>query len=87
MRSPHKFALLVVVPWLVLLPNPSCAMTNGFTTVVEAGKVNCFFDNVDPNKTLEIEYQVRCHFSCLCKLSTEELFAYYIKIFIRNSQS
>jgi len=33
-------------------------MTNGFTTVVEAGKVNCFYDNVDANGTLEIEYQV-----------------------------
>lgn len=33
-------------------------MLNGFTTVVEAGKVNCFYENISDNKTLEIEYQV-----------------------------
>jgi len=36
----------------------SRAMLNGFTTVVEAGKVNCFYENISDNKTLEIEYQV-----------------------------
>ena len=37
----------------------SRAMLSGFTTVVEAGKVNCFYENISDNKTLEIEYQVR----------------------------
>ena len=77
MRSPHKFVLLVYfASWLVLLPDLSYAMTNGFTTVVEAGKVNCFYDDVDSNRTLEIEYQVRCYFQRNYLL---------VRMFIRNS--
>lgn len=34
-------------------------MINGFTTVVQAGRVNCFYEKIDTNKSLEIEYQVR----------------------------
>ena len=58
MCSSTKLVFLAFVQWLLLLPLSS-AMTNGFTTVVEAGKVNCFYENIDSNKTLEIEYQVR----------------------------
>lgn len=57
MCSSTKLVFLAFVQWLLLLPLSS-AMTNGFTTVVEAGKVNCFYENIDSNKTLEIEYQV-----------------------------
>lgn len=49
--------LSIFLQWLILLPM-SRAMMNGFTTVVEAGKVNCFYENISDNKTLEIEYQV-----------------------------
>ena len=51
-------SLSIFLQWLILLPM-SRAMMNGFTTVVEAGKVNCFYENISDNKTLEIEYQVR----------------------------
>ena len=34
-------------------------MINGFTTVVQAGRVNCFYEKIDTNKSLDIEYQVR----------------------------
>jgi len=47
----------ILLQWLILLPM-SRAMLNGFTTVIEAGKVNCFYENISDNKTLEIEYQV-----------------------------
>lgn len=50
-------SLSIFLQWLILLPM-SRAMMNGFTTVVEAGKVNCFYENISDNKTLEIEYQV-----------------------------
>lgn len=53
-----RIFLGILLQWLILLPM-SRAMLNGFTTVVEAGKVNCFYENVNDNKTLEIEYQVR----------------------------
>ena len=59
MRSPLNFFLLAFVQWLLLLPDPTSALANGFTTVVDPGKTNCFYDELDPNKTLEIEYQVR----------------------------
>lgn len=58
MRSPLNFFLLAFVQWLLLLPDPTSALANGFTTVVDPGKTNCFYDELDPNKTLEIEYQV-----------------------------
>ena len=48
----------IFLQWVILLP-VSRAMLNGFTTVVEAGKVNCFYENIEVNKTLEMEYQVR----------------------------
>lgn len=48
----------ILLQWLIFLPM-SRAMLNGFTTVIEAGKVNCFYENISDNKTLEIEYQVR----------------------------
>ena len=51
-------SLSIFLQWLILLPM-SRAMMNGFTTVVEAGKANCFYENISDNKTLEIEYQVR----------------------------
>ena len=51
-------SMSIFLQWLILLPM-SRAMMNGFTTVVEAGKVNCFYENISDNKTLEIEYQVR----------------------------
>lgn len=47
----------IFLQWVILLP-VSRAMLNGFTTVVEAGKVNCFYENIEVNKTLEMEYQV-----------------------------
>lgn len=65
MRLPASCIFLsILLQWLILLPM-SRAMLNGFTTVVEAGKVNCFYENISDNKTLEIEYQVRqdCVFS------------------------
>ncbi|KAJ7380298.1 Transmembrane emp24 domain-containing protein 5 [Desmophyllum pertusum] len=55
MRWP--LTLGIFLQWLILLP-VSRAMLNGFTTVVEAGKMNCFYENIDGNKSLEIEYQV-----------------------------
>ena len=58
MPSPSNLVFLLFVQWLFLLPALSSAMTNGFTTVVEAGKVNCFYENVDANTTLDVEYQV-----------------------------
>ncbi|KAL9979822.1 hypothetical protein ACROYT_G017539 [Oculina patagonica] len=58
MRWPPRLILLsIFLQWLILLP-VSRAMLNGFTTVVEAGKVNCFYENIDNNRTLEMEYQV-----------------------------
>ncbi|XP_020603141.1 transmembrane emp24 domain-containing protein 1-like [Orbicella faveolata] len=58
MRLPASCIFLsILLQWLILLPM-SRAMLNGFTTVVEAGKVNCFYENISDNKTLEIEYQV-----------------------------
>ncbi|XP_067052501.1 transmembrane emp24 domain-containing protein 1-like isoform X2 [Acropora muricata] len=58
MRSPLKCVFLAFVQWLILLPDPTGAMANGFTTIVDPGKVNCFYDELEPNRTLEIEYQV-----------------------------
>lgn len=59
MRRPITRILFgIFVQWLTLLPL-SQAMLNGFTTIVEAGKVNCFYENMEVNKTLEMEYQVR----------------------------
>lgn len=59
MRLPITRILFgIFVQWLTLLPL-SQAMLNGFTTIVEAGKVNCFYENMEVNKTLEMEYQVR----------------------------
>lgn len=58
MRSPLKCVFLAFAQWLILLPDPTGAMANGFTTVVDPGKVNCFYDELEPNRTLEIEYQV-----------------------------
>ena len=64
-------SLSIFLQWLILLPM-SRAMMNGFTTVVEAGKVNCFYENISDNKTLEIEYQVRqnCVFCDFTKMLT-----------------
>lgn len=47
----------IFLQWLIFLPL-SQAMSNGFTTIVEAGKVNCFYENIEVNRTLEMEYQV-----------------------------
>ncbi|KAK2568151.1 Transmembrane emp24 domain-containing protein 1 [Acropora cervicornis] len=58
MRSPLKCVFLAFVQWLILMPDPTGAMANGFTTVVDPGKVNCFYDELEPNRSLEIEYQV-----------------------------
>lgn len=57
-RSISRILFGIFVQWLTLLPL-SQAMLNGFTTIVEAGKVNCFYENMEVNKTLEMEYQVR----------------------------
>lgn len=57
-RSITRILFGIFVQWLTLLPL-SHAMLNGFTTIVEAGKVNCFYENMEVNKTLEMEYQVR----------------------------
>ena len=57
-RSITRILFGIFVQWLTLLPL-SQAMLNGFTTIVEAGKVNCFYENMEVNKTLEMEYQVR----------------------------
>lgn len=57
-RSITRILFGIFVQWLTLLPM-SQAMLNGFTTIVEAGKVNCFYENMEVNKTLEMEYQVR----------------------------
>lgn len=57
-RSITRILFSIFVQWLTLLPL-SQAMLNGFTTIVEAGKVNCFYENMEVNKTLEMEYQVR----------------------------
>lgn len=57
-RSITRILFGIFVQWLSLLPL-SQAMLNGFTTIVEAGKVNCFYENMEVNKTLEMEYQVR----------------------------
>ena len=57
-RSITRILFGIFVQWLTLLPW-SQAMLNGFTTIVEAGKVNCFYENMEVNKTLEMEYQVR----------------------------
>lgn len=57
-RSITRIFVGIFVQWLTLLPL-SQAMLNGFTTIVEAGKVNCFYENMEVNKTLEMEYQVR----------------------------
>lgn len=56
-RSITRILFGIFVQWLTLLPL-SQAMLNGFTTIVEAGKVNCFYENMEVNKTLEMEYQV-----------------------------
>lgn len=58
MASPMKRFFFAFLQWLILLP-VSSAMINGFTTVVQAGRVNCFYEKIDTNKSLEIEYQVR----------------------------
>ena len=61
MRLPASIpasCMSIFLQWLILLPM-SRAMLNGFTTVVEAGKANCFYEDISDNKTLEIEYQVR----------------------------
>lgn len=57
-RSITRILFGIFVQWLTSLPL-SQAMLNGFTTIVEAGKVNCFYENMEVNKTLEMEYQVR----------------------------
>lgn len=57
MASPMKRFFFAFLQWLILLP-VSSAMINGFTTVVQAGRVNCFYEKIDTNKSLEIEYQV-----------------------------
>ena len=70
-----RIFLGIFLQWLILLPM-SRAMLNGFTTVIEAGKVNCFYENISDNKTLEIEYQVRrnCAFSDF--IETHKLYTY-----------
>lgn len=77
MRLPASIpasSLSIFLQWLILLPM-SRAMLNGFTTVVEAGKANCFYENISDNKTLEIEYQVRqnCTFSDFIEMHASKL--------------
>lgn len=43
------------------------SLQNGFTTVVEPRKRDCFYERVDANTTLELEYQVRLVKLVMCK--------------------
>lgn len=89
MRWPPRLILLsIFLQWLILLP-VSRAMLNGFTTVVEAGKVNCFYENIDSNRTLEMEYQVRVvfyiHYSVQCCTSMMRVLSSLKLIYFRSA--